>query len=80
MVEKLSLLKSRVKSWSKVKLKREQEILTKSEIDLENFYRQKNIGISNEVLEQHGRQMEIDRNKFYWMKTRVGGRKAGQSG
>jgi hypothetical protein len=31
---------------------------------LEIFYRQKNVGITNEVTEQHGRQLEVDRNKL----------------
>jgi hypothetical protein len=31
---------------------------------LENFYRQKNNGITNDVLEQHGRQLEAGSNKL----------------
>jgi hypothetical protein len=55
LVEKLSLLKNRVKSWSKEKLKRDKELLTKLEEDLECLYTHKINGTFTGDLDQQCR-------------------------
>ena len=64
LVEKLSLLKNRVKSWSKEKIKRDKELLTKLEEDLECLYTQKINGTFIGDLDQQCRQLEADCNNL----------------
>ena len=55
LVEKLSLPKNHVKSWSKEKLKRDKELLTKLEEDLECLYTHKINGTFTGDLDQQCR-------------------------
>jgi hypothetical protein len=64
LVEKLALLKRRVKIWSKFKLKRDKELLIKVEGDLECLYTQKNNGSTNDELDLQCKHLEGVRNKL----------------
>jgi hypothetical protein len=64
LVEKLALLKRRVKLWSKIKQKRDKELLIKVEGELECLYHQKNIGSTLDDLDLHCKHLEGVCNKL----------------
>jgi hypothetical protein len=57
-------LKRQVKLWSKIKQKRDKELLIKVEGELEFLYHQKNIGSTLDDLDLHCKHLERVRNKL----------------
>jgi hypothetical protein len=64
LVGKLSLLKNRVKIWSKEKCLRDKIELEKTEVELVVLYIQKNQGTHTAYFEQRLMFLESERNKF----------------